>query len=212
MTETILGSITGSIINLIHSTGYIGIFILMTLESALIPIPSEVTMPFSGFLAAKGQLSFILIVLAGSIGNLAGSLIGYYIGFFLEEEVIVKHIRKFGKYVLVTEDDFYKGMKWFKRYGDSVVFISRLLPAVRTFISLPAGLFEMNIWKFSAYTLLGSLIWSIFLTYVGFYFQSRWSILESYFRKFDYIIVALLVAMVIYYINHKLKIFPRKKH
>ena len=183
----------------------------MTLESALIPIPSEVTMPFSGFLAAQGKLSFWLVVTAGTFGNLAGSLIGYYIGFLLEENVIVGIIKKYGKFVLVTEKDFHKSVAWFKKYGDPIVFVSRLLPAVRTFISLPAGLFEMNIWKFSIYTAIGSLFWSIFLTYVGFYFQTRWHILEGYFRKFDYLILAILVIGVVYYLNHKLKFFKLKK-
>lgn len=183
----------------------------MTLESALIPIPSEVTMPFSGFLAAQGQLSFWLIVTAGALGNLSGSLIAYYIGFLLEESIILGSIKKYGKFVLITQGDFHKGVKWFKKYGDCVVFVSRLLPGVRTFISLPAGLFEMNIWKFSAYTLAGSVIWSIFLTYIGFYFQSKWTVLEVYFRKFDYIIAVLLIISVIYYVNHKLKIFTRRK-
>lgn len=206
-----MGFLTSLIIQFIHTTSYIGIFLLMTLESALIPIPSEVTMPFSGFLAAQGKLSFWLVVIAGTFGNLVGSLIGYYIGFLLEENVIIGYIKKYGKFVLVTEEDFHKGIAWFEKYGDPIVFVSRLLPAVRTFISLPAGLFEMNIWKFSIYTVLGSFLWSIFLTYVGFYFQSRWHIFEGYFRKFDYLILAVLVIAIVYYLNHKLKFLKLKK-
>ena len=196
-----LEQITLSIIHLIQSTGYLGIFILMTLESALIPIPSEITMPFSGFLVAKGNLSFIPVVLAGAIGNLVGSLIAYYIGYFLEENIIVKNIRKYGKLILVNEHDLDRANRWFKKYGDSIVFFSRLLPAVRTFISLPAGIFEMNIWKFSSYTLVGSIIWSIFLTYIGFYFQSRWNVLEQYFRKFDFIILGIIIFFILIYFH-----------
>ena len=206
-----LEQISSSIIHLIQSTGYLGIFILMTLESALIPIPSEITMPFAGFLAAQGSLSFTLVVFAGAIGNLMGSLIAYYIGYFLEENVILKNVKKYGKFVLISEHDLEKANKWFGKYGDRIVFLSRLLPAVRTFISLPAGIFEMNIWKFSIYTFIGSLIWSLFLTYIGFYFQSRWNVLEQYFRKFDFLILGIIVILVLLYLNHKLKILKFKK-
>lgn len=206
-----LEQISSFIIHLIQSTGYLGIFILMTLESALIPIPSEITMPFAGFLAAKGSLSFILVVLTGAIGNLIGSLVAYYVGFFLEENVILDNIKKYGKFVLISEHDLAKANKWFGKYGDSIVFFSRLLPAVRTFISLPAGIFEMNIWKFSIYTFIGSLAWSLFLTYIGFYFQSRWNVLEQYFRKFDFIILGIIIILVAFYLNNKLKILKFKR-
>lgn len=202
------------IIHLIQTTGYFGIFILMTLESALIPIPSEVTMTFSGFLANKGQLSFILIVLAGGVGNLVGSLIAYGIGYYLEENVILSWVKKYGKFLLLTEDDYLKSIHWFKKYGGQIAFFSRLLPGVRTFISLPAGLSEMNIFKFSAYTLLGSLIWSAVLTYLGFFLGSRWNTLEVYYRKFEIVIAVLLIFAAFLYINHKLKIvkFPHKSN
>ena len=206
-----LEQISISIIHLIQSTGYLGIFILMTLESALIPIPSEITMPFAGFLAAKGSLSFALVVFSGAIGNLVGSLVAYYIGYFLEDNVIIQNIKKYGKFVLISEHDLEKANKWFKKYGDSIVFFSRLLPGVRTFISLPSGIFKMNIWKFSVYTFVGSLIWSLFLTYIGFYFQSRWNVLEQYFRKFDFLILGVIVILVLLYLNRKLKIFKFKK-
>ncbi len=206
-----LEQISSFIIHLIQSTGYLGIFILMTLESALVPIPSEVTMPFAGFLAAKGSLSLILVIFAGGIGNLIGSLIAYYIGFFLEENVILENIKKYGKFFLTSEHELERASNWFKKYGDKIVFFSRVLPVVRTFISLPAGIFEMNIWKFSAYTLIGSIIWSAFLAYIGFYFQSKWNVLGQYFRKFDFIILGIIVVLVALYLNRKLKIFKFKR-
>ncbi len=202
--------LSGFIIHLIQTTGHLGVFILMTLESALIPIPSEVTMPFAGFLASKGELSFITIVFIGALGNVIGSVIGYYIGFFLEENVLLHLIKKYGKFILITESDYQKSFMWFKKYGSSVVFFSRMLPAVRTFISLPAGVFKMNIVKFVIYTFVGSLIWSAILAGVGFYFGSNWKVLEPIFRKFDVVILAVFVLAVAFYLNHKLKIlkFP----
>lgn len=203
--------LSSSIIHLIQSTGYFGIFVLMTLESALIPIPSEITMPFAGFLANKGSLSFPLVVLAGALGNLVGSLLAYAVGFYLEENVIVNLIAKYGKFILLSKHEYLKAVHRFQKYGNGITFFSRLLPVVRTFISLPAGLAEMNIWKFSVYTFLGSVIWSGFLTYIGFYLGEQWKTLEVYFRKFDILILIIIVIAVLLYINHKLKIvkFPK---
>lgn len=201
--------LSGFIIQLIQSSGYLGIFILMTLESALIPIPSEVTMPFAGYLVTTGQFSFVGVVLVGALGNLVGSWIGYAIGYFLEETIIAILIKKYGKFILVTVDEYNHSLKWFNKYGDKIAFFSRILPAVRTFISLPAGLAEMNFWKFSVYTFLGSLIWSVVLTYVGVYLGGKWDTVGSYFHKFDLALAFLLVLSALFYVNHKLKIFKK---
>lgn len=206
-----LEQLTGFIIHLIQSTGYLGIFILMTLESALIPIPSEVTMPFAGFLVSQGKLNFWLVVLIGAFGNLIGSLIAYGIGFYLEEHIIIKLIKKYGKFVLLSVHEYEISVSWLKKYGDYVAFFSRMLPAVRTFISLPAGLSEMNIWKFSFYTFVGSFIWSLLLTYVGVYFGKEWHALEPLYRKFEILIFVVFLIGVLWYINHKLKIIKFKK-
>jgi len=198
--------LSGFIIHLIQSTGYLGIFLVMTLESALIPIPSEVTMPFAGFLVSTGGLSFLPVVLVGALGNLVGSWIGYAIGYFLEEKIILNLIKKYGKFILVSVDEYNHSLKWFSKFGDKIAFFSRILPAVRTFISLPCGLSEMNFWKFSTYTFLGSLIWTIVLTYVGVYLGSKWNTIGVYFHKFDLVLAVLLVFAVLFYVNHKLKI------
>jgi membrane protein DedA with SNARE-associated domain len=199
------------IIQLIESTGYFGIFVLMTLESALIPIPSEVTMPFAGFLVQQGKLNFLLVVLVGAFANLTGSLISFGIGYYLEEHVILRLIDKYGKFILVNKHEYERSVRWLKKYGDAVAFFSRILPAVRTFISLPAGLSEMSIWKFSFFTFLGSLIWSAILTYFGYYLGGEWQSIEPYFRQFQIVIVIAFVFFVIWYLNHKLKIVKFKK-
>ena len=203
--------ITSWIIQLIQSTGYVGIFVLMTLESALIPLPSEITMPFAGFLVQQGKLSFWFVVFAGAFGNLIGSLIAYGLGYYLEEHVILKHIRKYGKFLLITEHEYERSLHWLRKYGDAVAFFSRIMPAVRTFISLPAGLSEMNIWKFSFYTFLGSLIWSILLTYIGVRFGSEWDKLEPYFRQFQMVLGAIFLIFILWYINRKLRIIKLPK-
>ena len=185
----------------------------MMIESALIPIPSEVTMPFAGFLVSAGGLSFVPVVLVGALGNLIGSWIGYLIGYFLEETIILTLISKYGKFILITTDEYNHTLKWFNKFGDKITFFSRILPAIRTFISLPAGLAKMNFWKFSIYTFIGSLIWSAVLTYIGVYLGSKWNSIGVYFHKFDLILAVLLVLTVLFYINHKLKIvkFGKKR-
>lgn len=194
------------IIQFIESTGYIGIFILMGLESALIPIPSEITMPFSGFLASKGELSFVMVVIVGTLANLAGSLLAYYIGYLLEETILLGLIRKYGKFILLSEHDYHKAEHWFRKYGDKIIFITRLLPGIRTVISLPAGMFEMDIKKFIIYTAIGCLIWSIFLTYIGFVLGENWNALEPVYRKFEYIIVGVIIVAVLIYIEKHLSL------
>src|SRR3989344_5831542 len=194
------------IIKLIESTSYVGIFVLMTLESALIPIPSEITMPFSGFLASSGKLSLLAIILTGTIANLVGSYIAYYIGYFLEETILLKLIRKYGKLILLSEHDYERAHNWFQKYGDKIIFISRLLPGIRTVISLPAGMFEMDIKKFIIYTTVGCFIWSTLLTYTGFYLAENWQSLEGVYRKFEIVIVVVLVVAVAWYIEKHLKI------
>lgn len=201
--------LSGTIIHLIQTTGYIGVFFLMTIESALIPFPSEVTMPFAGFLSQSGTLSLYLVILFGALGNLAGSLIAYAIGYFLEETVILNLIKKYGKFILITEHEYQKSRHWFNKYGGSITFFSRLLPGVRTFISLPAGLAEMNIWRFSIYTFLGSLVWSSVLASIGFYLGANWHSLEGYFKKFEYAIFAILILCFIWYLNKKLRFFKK---
>ncbi|MDE1843522.1 MAG: DedA family protein, partial [Thaumarchaeota archaeon] len=147
----IISNLANFVINTISGTGYIGIFFLMVAESALIPIPSEVIMPFSGYLVSIGKLNPILTILAGAIGNLVGSLIAYVIGVKLGREFIIKY----GKYVLLKKSHLEWTESFFKKYGDRSTFASRLLPAVRTYISLPAGVAKMNLKKFSVYTFVG---------------------------------------------------------
>ena len=139
--------LAGFITNVISQIGYIGVFFLMVLESALIPIPSEVIMPFSGFLIATGQFNIFYVLVAGTLGNLIGSVIAYYIGLNVGRKLILKY----GKYILIDEKHLDLADSWFQRFGDKIIFVSRNLPAVRTYISLPAGISKMNIFKFSIY-------------------------------------------------------------
>lgn len=190
---------------LIQSQGYLAIFILMVLESALIPIPSEITMTFAGFLSGIGILNFWYSVLIGSFGNLVGSLLAFWLGKIMGENWIRNAIKKWGKWLLIHEKDFDISIVWFKKYGQGITFGSRLLPIIRTFISLPAGIANMNIPVFSIFTFLGSFLWSLLLSYLGLKLGQNWLNVEPYFRKFQFVIIGLGVLAVVIYIYKHLK-------
>jgi membrane protein DedA with SNARE-associated domain len=205
-----LSSLSGIIIHFIHSAGYAGVFFLMMLNSALIPIPSEVTIPFAGYLTQTGVLFFPLVILFGALGDLVGALIGYTIGYFLEETVILKLIKKYGKFILLSEHEYHKAVDMYKKYGSGITFLCRLLPGVRSFISVPAGLSEMNIWKFVIFTLLGSLVWVGALASIGYFLGAHWDSIAPIYSKFQIVIVIAFVILVGYYIYHKLKAGKKK--
>jgi membrane protein DedA with SNARE-associated domain len=200
MIVNILSWLAALVIKVISGFGYLGIAGLMALESACIPIPSEVVMPFAGYLTTAGQFSLFWIIIFGAIGNLIGSIIAYWVGVFGGRPFI----EKYGKYILIRKEELDRADIFFKRHGSLSVFFSRLLPIVRTFISLPAGIAKMPFWKFSFYTFFGSLFWSAILAYVGVFLGGNWRNIEIYFRKFDWIIGILLIVGIIYFIYKKL--------
>lgn len=181
-------------IDLINYLGYWGIFLGMTIESACIPLPSEIIMPFAGFIVSRGEMTLWGITLAGSLGNLFGSLIAYYVGLkggkpFLE---------KYGKYFLISKSKLDLAHDWFEKYGHEAVFIGRLLPGIRTFISLPAGIAEMDIRKFIIYSLAGSIPWCFALGYIGAYLGSQWESIRAYFHILDAIVIIGIIATLTY--------------
>jgi len=206
-----LEQLSGIVIHLIQSSGYLGIFILMVLNSTAIPIPSEVTLPFAGFLANQGHLALLFVIITGILGDLVGSIIGYSIGFFLEENLLVSLIKKYGKFILVTEEDYRKVTGWIKKNGAPVVFVGKMLPGVKSFVSVAAGITEVKFIKFVVSNILAALVYVSFVTYVGFYLGSKWNVLGGYFRKFELLIVVLIILGGLFYLNHKLKIIKFKK-
>lgn len=191
----ILGSLTNFIIQAISNSGYVGIFLLMIAESALIPIPSEVIMPFSGYLVSSGKFNVILVIMAGSIGNLVGSLIAYFVGIYLGRGFVLRY----GKYVLLKKSHLELAESYFKKYGNRSIFVSRLLPAIRTYISLPAGAAKMNLKRFAAFTLAGSIIWNTALTYIGIKLGQEWDHIRRYSSYFDAIVVVVVIIAIIAY-------------
>lgn len=199
--ENILSVLSHFVTNTISSLGYGGIVALMGIESANIPLPSEVIMPFSGYLVYTGRFSLWGIALSGGIGCLLGSWLSYWIGAAGGRPLI----ERYGKYILISHHDLNTADKWFAKWGDITVFIGRLLPVIRTFISFPAGIAKVNFWKFSAYSFIGSVIWSYFLGWVGFKLGENWDSLKDYFHKFDYAIVTLIILGIIWYVWRHIK-------
>jgi membrane protein DedA with SNARE-associated domain len=210
MLEQLITYITHLIISLISKTGYLGVFLLMAAESALIPIPSEVTMPFAGYLATIGRFNIYLVILVGALANLSGSVLAYWLGYWGGEAIVRNLIKKYGKYLLLTEGEYDRSEKWFRKYGEKITFFSRIFPIVRTFISLPAGVARMNFWRFSFFTFFGSLIWSGFLAYIGFVLGKKWNAIHGIYQKFEFLIIFVGVIVIIYYVMHKIKKLRKK--
>ncbi|MCD1295724.1 alkaline phosphatase [Methanocella sp. CWC-04] len=182
------------ITDIITQIGYLGIVFLMTLESACMPVPSEIVMPFGGFAAQRGDLDFFLVGLAGSVGCLIGSVLSYAVGYYGGRPIL----EKYGKYVLISSDKMVIADRWFERYGGKAVFIARLLPVIRTFISLPAGIARMDFKKFSVYSFVGSIPWCYALAYAGILLGENWKRLEDYWIYLDIAIVLGVVLFVLY--------------
>lgn len=207
-----LENLTGFIIHLIKQSGYPGIFVLMVLNSAAIPIPSEVTLPFAGFLTNMGKLYLPLVIITGILGDLIGSLIAYAIGYYLEEELLLSLIKKYGKFLLLTEHDYIKATGWIKKYGTPFVFIGKMTPGIKSFMALAAGITEIKLHKFLVGNTLAAAVYVSIVSYIGFYLGSKWSLIGGYFRKFELVIVIFIVLAGLLYINHKLKIIKLKKN
>jgi len=180
----------------IDAVGYAGIFGLMLVESCGIPMPSEVIMPFSGFLVADGRLTLWAIVIVGTLGNVAGSWLAYWIGFKGGRPLI----EKYGKYILISKHDLDMADRWFVRFGDVTVFFGRLLPVVRTYISFPAGISKMNFKKFTAYTFLGALPWSLLFAWLGVKMGSNWERIREKLHNFDMAILVLVILVIVWYV------------
>lgn len=171
--------------------GYPGIFILMALESMIAPVPSEVVMPFAGYLVAQGRFNFLIALLSSSLGSIFGSLISYYIGAYGGRQIILKY----GKFLLLEEKHLHWTEKWFKLQGDKTIFISRFIPVVRHLISIPAGIAKMPMIKFLTYTFSGASLWNLILLYSGLKLGRHWDKIYAFSRELDmFFIIAIVLA------------------
>lgn len=201
MASTILSTVANWIMGVISSLGYSGVVLLMAIESANIPLPSEVIMPFSGFLVAQGELNLWLVGLAGAVGCLLGSILSYWLGAWGGRPLI----EKYGKYILISHHDLNLADKLFLKHGEIIVFVGRLLPVIRTFISFPAGISRMNFSRFCFYSFAGSLPWCLLLVYVGEKLGENWENIKKYTHGLDWVILGLIIAGIIWYVWRHVK-------
>src|ERR1700752_1217458 len=204
MIAKIITILSGFIVATISKMGYMGVVLLMAIESACIPLPSEIIMPFAGYLVYTGRFSLLGVTVAGAFGCVVGSLIAYYIGMYGGRPLI----EKYGRFVLISRHDVDLADRWFSRFGEIIVFVSRLLPVIRTFIAFPAGVARMNLTRFVIYTFLGSLPWCLGLAYVGQKLGEQWDkdeTLKTWFHRFDFLIGIAAVLFVGWWIWRHIK-------
>ncbi len=196
----LLASITDPIVevavDVVDALGLLGVFVLMTLESACIPVPSEATMLFAGFNVSDGEYSLFAAVAVGSVANLVGSWIAYAIGWYGRIDILEKH----GKKLHIKKSHLEWADRWFERHGDATVFFTRMLPIIRTFISLPAGVAKMPFWRFSVLTLAGCVPWVLMLTFIGKEAGDNWEQWKDSLHYVDYAVAAAIVIGVAYLI------------
>lgn len=186
---------------LISSTGYAGLFVLMALESMVAPVPSELVMPFAGFLVADGMMDLWLVIIVTSLASLTGSLISYYLAYYTEKELI----HRYGKLFLLNKEHLEKTESWFRKHGNITILVSRFIPVVRHLISIPAGLGRMDIKKFIVYTLIGAIAWNTFLLLVGIQLRERWEQIHKYTAQLDVLVVIGIVLVAVYYLHPHVK-------
>jgi len=180
------------IVDTIGAYGYFAIFVLMMLESALIPIPSEVTMVFGGFLVARGELDFIAVGMIGAVANVVGSWLAYYLGRVGGRPLA----ERWGRFIFLRKKELDRADEWFEERGELTVFVTRLLPVIRTFISFPAGVARMPFWRFTIYTFLGCLPWSFALTWAGVLLGDNWEVFLRHSRPVVIGVGVITVAVI----------------
>lgn len=178
--------------------GYFGIALLMFLDNVFPPIPSEIIMPSAGYAASQGQLQLLGVIIAGSIGSLLAAAVLYWIGYKFNHDSIFRCVDKYGKYLFIKSEDVKKSLHWFEQYGHRIVFFGRMIPAVRSLISIPAGMSRMPFWKFMLYSGLGTVIWTTFPACVGFYFGENQALMHQIFSQVGYVIIAIVITVILW--------------
>jgi len=203
--EKWLLEILGNFLLFFERTSYVGVFLLMALESTLIPIPSEIIIPPAAYLASQGKLNLFGVILAGTLGSLAGALFNYFLALKFGRPAFLRFIRRYGKYVFLTEASFMKMEGFWHNHGHISTFVGRLLPGLRHVISIPAGFAKMALTLFCLYTTLGAFLWCTFLALCGYLFGKNEALLREYLQKGSYGVIIFVIVIISLYVWIKLK-------
>lgn len=196
----VLSNLGDWIKNVIETLGYPGIVLVMALENVFPPIPSELVMPLAGFMANEGTFSLLGVIIAGMIGSVLGALILYYFGAWANELVIRRFLRRWGRYAFVSESDLDVSLSYFHRHGEAVIFFGRLIPLVRSLISIPAGMDRMPMGKFLFYTVLGTTIWSAILSYAGWVLKENYEAVAGYVERYQSVVIGLILIGILAFV------------
>ena len=198
-------TLTEWIISIMEQLGYFGIALLMFLDNIFPPIPSEIIMPSAGYSASQGQLLLTGVIIAGCTGSLIAAAILYWVGYKFNHDSIFRFVDRYGKYLFIKPNDVKKSLDWFEHYGHRIVFFGRMIPAVRSLISIPAGMSHMPFGKFMFYSSLGTIIWTTFLACMGFYFGENQELMQAIFSSVGYVISAIVSVFCIWFLYRKFK-------
>jgi membrane protein DedA with SNARE-associated domain len=196
----LLGALAAWVTDIVYAAGYFGIGALTAMENLLPPIPSELVLPLAGFLAGRGRFWLPAVILAATAGSLAGSLILYALGRWMGEDPLRRFIRGHGRYLFLDEGDLDWAAGWFDRHGDAAVFFGRLVPLIRSGISVPAGVERMPLWRFALYTTLGSALWNGLLTGFGWALGEQWELVQQFVAPMSYAVLAALAVLVVWFV------------
>lgn len=204
-----INSLVDWLVQAIDSLGYLGVLISVFLESFIAVIPSQIILPFSGFVASQGSLNIVLVIITVAVGAYLGTLPFYFIGRW-GDDFVKKFLTKYGKYIFISNEDLEKGYKAFEKYGGGIVFFGRLLPLIRTVISFPAGAARMKFGVFSLYTIAGSLIFATVSCLAGYFMGESWPVVSAYIEQYENVVLALLSIAILIYIWKGMRDFIKK--
>lgn len=200
----LLEQVAAWIQELIAAIGYPGIVIVMAIENIFPPIPSELVLPFAGALSAKGEMNFWAAVAAGTVGSLIGAIVLYAVGYFAREAGVRTLVARYGKFLFISEKDLDRAAEWFERYGEAIIFFGRLIPLVRSIISVPAGYTRMNPARFIIYTILGTTVWNLILAYAGRLLGENWEKILAFMDTYQYATLAVLVLLAMSFLTWRI--------
>ncbi|ENX39345.1 DedA family protein [Acinetobacter sp. NIPH 2100] len=184
------------VLSAMEKLGYLGIALLMFLDNVFPPIPSEIIMPSAGYTASKGELTLIGVIIAGSVGSILAAMLLYWVGRKVPQQRLFNFIERYGKYLRIQVADLEKALTWFNKHGHRIVFFGRMIPAVRSLISIPAGMSRMPFAKFMFYSIAGTVIWTSFLAYLGFHFSENQALMSAIMQRISYLILAIVILYI----------------